>query len=434
MTYLATDCYADVAHRDGAVPGLRILFESARLAQMLESRSGAPLTDLVPVYLRYKAGTSCLAAYRAHGPEGSSILYARAFRRSAPEKFEKAAARGCAATSFGRGPLVFPEDRVIVWAFPDDARLRYLCRSLDLEGRDRLFRRAPAGLRGPATALRTLAYRPERRFVAEVHACAAVPAAVLKMYTRAGYGQAAARTRIAASRQVLRVPRRLAKDSRRHVLFLEWLPGRTAAELVHGGERLDDHAALVGEALAELHLQPVDASTPHSSAYDRRGVAGVLEDVAFVFPALAGAIQRFRELVDPVLADPYGPALVHGDLHLRQVLLSAQGVGFVDFDRAGAGPPAGDLACCLAHLERDSLTGDLEAPRAREMAEQLLAGYARLKPRPASRLLRVFTAAALGRLLPEPFRQCRADAGDLTARMLGRAIALAEDDEAGVVP
>ncbi len=433
MTYLAADCYADLAHRDGAVPGLPILFEAARLAQMLESRSGTHLTDLVPVYLRYKAGTSCLAAYRAQGPQGRSILYARAFRRSASDKFEKAA-RGCAVTSFGGGPLVFPEDRVIVRAFPDDARLRYLCRSFDLDGRDLLFRRAPAGLRGPAAALRTLAYRPERRFVAEVHAGAAVPAAVLKMYTRAAYGQAAARTRIAASREVLRVPRRLARDSRRHVLFLEWLPGRTASELAHGGERLDDHAALVGQALAELHLQPVDASTPRSLAYDRRGVARVLEDVAFVFPALAGAIQHLRDLVDVVLAERYVPALVHGDLHLRQILLSPQGVGFVDFDRAGAGPSAGDLACCLAHLERDILTGDLDAPRACEMAEQLLAGYARLKTPPAPRMLRVFTAAALGRLLPEPFRQCRSDAADLTARMLDRAIALAEEDETGVVP
>ncbi len=434
MRYLAADCYADVAHRDSAVPGLPILFEAARLAQMLESRSRAHLTDLVPVYLRYKAGTSCLAAYRAQGPEGGSILYARAFRRSASDKFEKAAARGCAVTSFGRGPLVFSADRVIVRAFPDDARLRYLCGPSDPEARDLLLRRAPAGLRGPAAALRTLAYRPERRFVAEVHAGAAVPAAVLKMYTRAAYGEAAARTRIAASREVLRVPRRLARDSRRQVLFLEWLPGRTAAGLVHGGERLDDHAALVGQALAELHLQPIDASTPRSSAYDRRGVARVLEDVAFVFPALAGAIQHLRDLVDPVLAERYVPALVHGDLHLRQVLLSPQGVGFVDFDRAGAGPSAGDLACCLAHLERDILIGDLDAPRACEMAEQLLAGYARLKTRPASRLLRVFTAAALGRLLPEPFRQCRSDAADLTARMLDRAIAFAEDDETGVVP
>jgi hypothetical protein len=123
----------------------------------------------------------------------------------------------------------------------------------------------------------------------------------------------------------------------------------------------------------------------------------------------------------------------HGDLHLGQVLVSPEGVGFVDVDRGGAWPAAGGIARFQAHLECDVLTGELDAPRAGEIADDFLEGYRRQGPQPASRLLRVLTAPALGRLLPELFRQCRADALDLTARMLHRAQAIAGAAESTVV-
>ena len=426
--------HAALAERDRLIPGLRILFEPPRLIQAIESASAARLTDLTPVYVRYKSGTSCLVAYRAHGPMGSAVLYAKAFRRSTTEKLQKAAAIGTAASWLGYGPLVLPGEAVIVRAFPDDARLRLLCRVSDAAGRALLLRRAPESLRDPTAEFQTLAYRPERRFVAELHPAATeAAAAVIKMYTPAGYERAVARTRIAVSQGVLRVPRRLARDSRRHLLCLEWLPGRLARHLARSHEPLRGQTSLVGEALAELHAQPVSTATPRSSAYDRADVARVLDDVALVLPRFSEPLVRLRARIDGALAERHVPAIVHGDLHFSQILVSAEGVGFVDFDRAGAGPAAGDIASCLAHLERDVLTGDLDAARAGEIADDLLSGYGRLRTPPASRVLRVFTAAALARLLPEPFRHCRADALDLTAGMLDRALAIATSAESTAV-
>jgi Ser/Thr protein kinase RdoA (MazF antagonist) len=108
-------------------------------------------------------------------------------------------------------------------------------------------------------------------------------------------------------------------------------------------------------------------------------------------------------------------------------------VGFVDFDRAGAGPPVWDIACCRAHVERDVLDGTLSRGRADEAVDALLAGYQRRRPRPCTADLELYTAAALALLLPEPFRTFRPDAQDLTAKMLDRAVALAAHVESRTV-
>lgn len=418
------DAHAELARRDRALPGLAVLFDPARLAGALEVRTGAPVSSVEPIYLRYKRGTSCLVGYRVSGAMGPSYVYAKAYRRSAHAKLHKAVRRDDLVTWLGAGPLVLPEAAVTVWAHPSDARLRML-RHLE-GGAGDVLRRAPRSLREHPVAFRTMSYKPERRFVTEVRRTDKPSrGAVLKLYTAAGFEEAAVRTAGVTARDVLRVPAQLRRDARRHLLFLEWLDGRLAADLVFSGEPLSGRIALAGEALAELHAQPLRSELPPSASYDPRAALRVIDEVECLLPPLATPLARLRTSLAgasaPLLA---GLAPVHGDFHFRQILLSPPTVGFVDFDRAGAGPAVGDLACAAAHLERDVLAGAVTRERADAVMEELLAGYGRRRRVPLSRTIDVYTAAALAALLPEPFRHFRPDAADLTARMADRAVML----------
>lgn len=422
-----TDAHAELVGRDRALPGLGMLFDPARLAHVLETHSGVTVSSIEPVYIRYKAQTNCLVGYRINGPMGDAYVYAKAFRPDAGDKPEKASAVGACATWLGPGPLLLRDSAVTIWAHPNDGKLRTLRHLADDDGRQILLRRAPDDVRDSlGMAFRPLSYKPERRFVAELRPRdPAAPRRILKMYTGAGYEQALVRATGIRSRDVLQVPARLARDRRRHLLFLDWLPGRLAADLVSSDEPLEGQMALVGAALAELHDQPVNPTMVSSLPYDTATLVKVLAGVASILPKLAPALTRLSERLrgmSPTPGHPVSP--VHGDFHLRQILISTPTVGFVDFDRAGAGPALGDLACCRAHVEWDVLAGALSRGRADDVIEELLAGYARLRERPSSPDLDACTAAALTLLLPEPFRHFRPDAFDLTARILDRALAL----------
>jgi Phosphotransferase enzyme family len=419
--------YADVVQRDTALPGLRMLFDPPGMAELLEAQSGLAVSSVEPLYMRYKSRTNCLVSYRVHGSMGASYVYAKALRSSASDKLDKTSTASAVATWLGPGPVVLRDAAVIVWAHPNDGKLRTLHHIAHNEGRGILLRHAPGGLRdADSTAFRTLSYKPERRFVAQLQPRAhAVPRAILKIYTASGYEQAIARTAGVVSRDVLRVPLRLAHDKRRRLLFLEWLPGRLAADLLSSEDPQPGQMALVGEALAELHNGPVNPSMVPSATYDIGTLAKVIVNAEALFPRLEGSLTRLRASLS-VISSAFGqPATpVHGDLHLQQVVLSPPTVGFVDFDRAGAGPPIGDIASCRAHLERDVLSGILSPQRVDDLMEELLIGYARIRQRPSSPALDIYTAAALAHLLSEPFRLFRPDAFDLTARILDRALAL----------
>jgi len=422
-----TNAHRELVRREHSLPGLQLLFDPARLAQILEAHCGVTLSSIEPVYLRYKRRTNCLVGYRVNGSMGSSYVYAKALRSAADDKLAKNVTRGAVSTWLGPGPLVLRDSAMTVWTPPNDGKLRTLRYLADDEGRATLLRRAPDDLKvAGSTALRTLSYKPERRFVTELRPVdSALPQAVLKLYTGGGFEQAFARASGVTSRDVLAIPTRMARDRRRHALFFEWLPGTLAADLVASEEPLGGRMALVGTALAELHEQPTHPSMPPSRAFDDTNVENAISEVEFLFPTLAGSLARLRACLSGIAAvvrDPVTP--VHGDFHFRQVLLSASRVGIVDFDRAGAGSAVGDLAYCRAYLERDVLSGVLSRGRADDVMEELLTGYGRLRSRPSSSALDLYTAVVLALLLPEPFRLFQPDASRLTAQILDRSLAL----------
>ncbi|MDP8987759.1 MAG: phosphotransferase, partial [Actinomycetota bacterium] len=136
-----------------------------------------------------------------------------------------------------------------------------------------------------------------------------------------------------------------------------------------------------------LHGAPAPPST---SAHDVEAEAGVV--ARWVGHALdhralpAGSRVRAGEELDRVRAMLAGPrpgpaALVHRDLHDKQVLVAPAGdVGVLDLDTLAWGETALDVANLLVHLELRALQGGCPLSRAEVAAAAFLDGY---RPAPA---------------------------------------------------
>lgn len=143
------------------------------------------------------------------------------------------------------------------------------------------------------------------------------------------------------------------------------LDARTATE---------EHLAALGQMVARLHQCEVGAAPPAELPED------ALPWLAAAMPGLAsrwtGLAEELEQAPEPT------QALCHGDLSLAQVLLHQDGhkdrLTLLDFDRAGVGDPARDLATLLCTLQDAGLPDSLAAE------PSVLAGYSSHRPLPAN--------------------------------------------------
>lgn len=241
---------------------------------------------------------------------------------------------------------------------------------------------------------RLVAHRPERRGVVE-HRDGA------HRYTKV---VRPGRVPDAAARSLhlpgVRTPQVLDADPAGGTVTTVALPGRTLHELLgDGGDDLPRRLREVGSTVRLLHSAPVPADAPghgpdaEVAVLDRwLGVARTMGVQSLGDDVLASAYARVLRL----LTEPVGtPALLHRDLHDKQLLLDVDEVGVLDLDLLAAGDPALDLANLVVHLELRARQGLITTTRACELAEALVAGYS-----PDSRT----RAAATGYLLASRLR------------------------------
>ena len=165
------------------------------------------------------------------------------------------------------------------------------------------------------------------------------------------------------------VPRVLACEHDSKFLVLEFVPTVPARQLRGGlGGRLrsaaaflaDTHGGTQTQALVDLVKRRLGVSRPwvldlleHASEWSRQADSGLAHVVHGVRsrPLLVGLIEDLQAAWVP-------HALVHGDLRDANVLL-AEPLRFVDWEFAGYGDPAWDLACLLSWLdvELDQVVG-----------------------------------------------------------------------------
>lgn len=221
-----------------------------------------------------------------------------------------------------------------------------------------------------------MAHRPERRAVVRVGATRYV-----KVVRPGRTADVAAPLRLIRPDH-LRVPEVVDADDLRGTVTITAIPGRTLSEALTdpatGDGQLATDVKQVGLALRHLHPHTAELSC---AAHD------VVAEVAAARRWLEAAASHrlldpddWRPLVDRVAArlphPPPRPALVHRDLHDKQIMLApTEPVGLLDLDLATYGDPALDLANLLAHLDLRFRQGTCSQRRAALCAASLLEGY-----------------------------------------------------------
>jgi hypothetical protein len=226
------------------------------------------------------------------------------------------------------------------------------------------------------------------------------------------------------------LPRALLIDERRGVLVLEAAPAEDVASMaLAAGWRPDpDMAAALGRALAGVHAGARGVPVPHevssgvldlphagSAVLGLDRAKGLAETVGRD-PVLAGALERAARSWTP-------SCLVHGDVKWDNCLIQRDAtpptVRLVDWELAGWGDPAWDLAAALAQGSALAL-GEPSAADAGQAA--LVAGYASVGGRDAPARTGRFWPARVVHLALEC---AEAGADDVADELLDTARALA---------
>ena len=403
------------ALRDPALPGLATLLDADAFAELL--RSLAPAADVLGVrgeYVRYKPGARCLASYRVALRDGELRVHGIAHGADAREKLAKRIGPRAVDGALGAAPLASEPLALAIEVFPNDARLRALRRLGSAEFRNRFLTHLHVVSPGAAVlGMTTLAYKPERRFVARVDIDDGSHA-LLKLHTPERFQVIPAQHGFTTG-GALRVARTIHASRKHAALTHEWIEGSPLAIFApDGGAAL----ARAGEALAELHAQKPVRRERRFAAEARASAALV----AVLAPQLAAPIRALAEQIADRLAGVVAPVrALHGDFHAGQILLSGDSAALIDLDNACAGDPALDLAVFTAHAELEAMRSQRSPDEVATVLEWVLAGYARIARTPDPRTLALHTAAALVSIAPQPFRSFDPAWPERIAALLERA-------------
>ena len=417
---------ADLARRDPSLPGLTLLLDQEEFTSRLRtSPFTGDLSGAKTTYVRYKPGTSCLVAYRV-AVDGSEVdVYAKAYEKGELAKIRKLHSR--AGRSDPSRPLtaVWEDRAIVVSFFPSDSSIRSLDRLADAHARRRLFQKVfPTQPDFWDAAVKRVTYKPERRYVARLLADYG-PDAALKCYTAVGYEAAKRGAEAFQSCGSTHLPRRLGKSNRHRMLAFEWLPGRLLSDLIVEGASSLECIAGVGVGLATLHAQQPSRLRRQTREMEVASLHAVVAGLVQLCPFLAGRVNHVANRLVRILADrPPGDRPIHGDFYASQVLIDSNSTSIIDFDEAVYADPLQDLGTFLAHLEHDAISGQLPPSRIPRIKESLLDGYRSVKGSSSPFDIELFTAIALLRLAPQPFREREKNWAVRTDEIIDRVEAL----------
>lgn len=410
----------DIVRRDLELPGLEKLFDAEAFCDALRAATAdMGIRSAKLRYLRYKPGQNCLAAYTLDVNGATVECHAKAYRLADAEKFAKAELRANVSGPLGEGRFVWPRLGIEVCIFPNDNKLASLPLLTDAARReDFLKRHLPEQPALWQSSIRTLAYKPERRWVGALEVNGA-PLAVCKLYGAAAFEEVRSKSKHFASGEVLRLAPLLGRSKGRGALFFGWQPGQLLSQAMI--EPSFDPAILfrVGVALAELQRQTIPGLPVRAD--DARTFGELGSFIGFLLPHLAERLRSLvQQLITGLASSPRRESTIHGDFYAKQILLAVEHVTVLDLDEAARGDAGTDLGSFLAHLEREVIGGRLAETKREKLREQFLRGYGSAGGEIDSRLVDLHVAARLFARLPDFFRNHDLEWPQRTEEMLAR--------------
>lgn len=422
-------CSADLAlvARDPVLPGLAIALDAEAVQDLLQPYLPKEEWEISPcLYLRYKPGASCIAAYQIRIQDHWVDFYVKAVRGIDLEKLQKWSLRpGFSDPLLKLERIVLKDQALIMGTFWNDTKLRQL-RTLARPSYPQPLN-LWTDLLADGGIWRSLRYKPERRYVAQWQG--EHRTLLMKFYLPSDYNNAALAARTFQSHGNLRIASLVNTDPSRQALCFEWLDGRLLQEIL--GNSLEESKfnpllRQVGAALALLH-QPQATHLPVlSRSQEIEQLHNTAKLLAWIFPPITDLVNAIAHQGSEVLATlPLHPVPIHGDFYAEQVVIMADHIGILDLDCAAQGDPATDLGNFLAHLEYQTLldstlgaTLNSTKPLGQDAIPPLLAGYG-ATPYLYQRV-QWYTALNLFKLAPMLFRYRHPDWIPLLRQLLDR--------------
>lgn len=254
------------------------------------------------------------------------------------------------------GARLVPELDMIVWTFPDDPCLPQLRELLDVS---QVVRHLPyADLPFPdaksivAIAVCVVRYRPEQRCILryDIQYGAIGEPYVLYAKVFADDNGEHVFSRIqrcyaAANALGVRIARPVAYSAAVRSVWQEELAGKPLTEIRDRDYRAPMDA--VGHCLAKLHASDLPMHKAVTREARLADAAKKSRKLAQMLPALDAELSGLiaREYAELQQLPPAPQAVIHGDVHFGQFLMTAEGeLALFDFDEWSSGDPAQDLA------------------------------------------------------------------------------------------
>ncbi len=426
-----------LVHRDTRLPGLAKLLDENQFLEAL--REAAPEAGLVAArrtYIRYKPGMNCLVRYELHNAEGIINVYAKTFQPDAHAKLIKAAQRPFVEGLAGAGRIILKPAPIQVCTFPNDDKLNTLVRLGDPEKKQQLISRIMKhDLASSCEAqVETLQYKPERRYVASL-SHNQEPNAAVKFYSSHAYKNAKINAKHVSDWTDNLFPKLIGWSDRHHALAFEWINGITLSEAFESPDFDIQWIQSLAVELSEFHSLRLKGKRQKNNTIHASKLVAQARGIGFLYPAFEQHANRLVSGLTRALESlPDLNCRIHNDFYAKQVLCTDQGIRLVDSDDLIYGHPAADIGLFIAHLERNAISGGLDALQVAPLTQMLLDNYGRDSACDIAGVTGVYTAMGLIQLAHHPYRTCQPGWEKLMEQLLDRAEYYFKQDSGACVP
>jgi tRNA A-37 threonylcarbamoyl transferase component Bud32 len=407
---------------DPALPQLREAANSVAMqrhfAQALKLSAAQQITDCRLLRARYRPGRNCTLSYRLFitdlttgqfEPVTISMLICP--RGESRDRFISAQR----ATPSDR-TLHLPALEAVAWIFPQDRKLPGLPGLVDAAGISThllpaIIEQSSPGMRRGEVSSEIVSYVAERactlRLNVELCDDRSAPRETRILYVKTyPPGEVSAvwqklqqlwRCEAVKQRLIL-MPQPLAYHAAACALWLSGLEGSTLAEFVSEPGVFFKLLSEAGAAIAALHqtrFADLPVTGPDEISARLSAAAALVSQIRPQRQAeLRTLVQRLTSSASVIGTQP--SATLHGDLHLKNLLATADGIALIDLDSLHTGAPAQEAGSLSAAFYYQALTGHYSRQMAAQAATHFVTGWQQFTgaelPRAA---LHWHTAAAL---------------------------------------
>jgi aminoglycoside phosphotransferase (APT) family kinase protein len=279
--------------------------------------------------------------------------------------------------------------------------------------------------------MRIVRYKPERRFIAEVRACfedeekgTHFKERLFLRYFPDSRGE-----------HLLAINRQIRESGGQHLvpvglaarmegrLYVECLvPGRQALQCLEEGLAIDGRR--LARALYEFHQCSVPMLEARTVADE---VARSLEQLRVLGCADRDVADAVEAVADRLTAFCWGPlrnVTLHGDFHLKQIMIDSESIALVDLERCAKGDARIDLGFFVAQLDALAEERTEFGTALADLKNSFLHAYEEMSGKDSLRELHAYSAVATLELAILPFRRMEAEWPRKVLAHLMRALSL----------